>query len=575
MDLLYFTLLISTLIFVHELGHFVFAKVFGVKVITFSIGFGPKVVRIRGKETEYCIALFPLGGFVKMLEEAREGPTVLPEERTRTFEAQALWKRIVIVLAGPAMNVLFPLFLYTSVFLEDDRAAPPPTVGVVIPGKPADGKLVVGDRILSVDDHPVSSFPEVQRLIAARAGRGTRLDVARDGKVIPVNVTPADEVLVLEPRELGMVEHVGQIGFHPAFVSPVIGVPRTDSPAYRAGLRTFDRIVSISGKKVDRYTDLVNILSMNKGDADVVALERPIDVPCAMGGLCDVAVLDPEVATLTLAPRGPGAGIGSMDEDARARDVLARAGIESADLYAAFVPEGSSEWKAGLRAGDRIMALDGVQQRLWQTMEDDLVLGANKRRTLAWTRAGEAMQGAFALRKEEWDDEYDQHYERYVFRTTHFAPYAASELVPDPSPLVHAMGRSVEETERAVHLTMLTFERLLQGRLRLSSVSGPITIYDMAGRAGAKGGLSFAWAMAFISINIGLVNLLPIPVLDGGHLFFMMVEALQRRPLPLKVREVASLVGMTVLILLMAIAFKNDVTRRWDVIRGQVHEIFG
>ena len=122
---------------------------------------------------------------------------------------------------------------------------------------------------------------------------------------------------------------------------------------------------------------------------------------------------------------------------------------------------------------------------------------------------------------------------------------------------------------------MLTFERLLQGRLRLSSVSGPITIYDMAGRAGAKGGLSFAWAMAFISINIGLVNLLPIPVLDGGHLFFMMVEALQRRPLPLKVREVASLVGMTVLILLMAIAFKNDVTRRWDVIRGQVHEIFG
>jgi regulator of sigma E protease len=574
-DLLYFTLLISTLIFVHELGHFVFAKIFGVKVLTFSIGFGPKVVRLRGKETEYCIALFPLGGFVKMLEEAKDGPAVLPEDKPRTFEAQALWKRIAIVLAGPTMNVLFPLLLYTSVFLEDNRAAPPPTVGVVIPGKPADGKLVLGDRIVSVDDQPVSSFPEVQRLVSERAGKPTRFEISRDGRIVSVTITPADETLVEEPRELGLVEHVGQIGFHPAFVAPVIGVPRTDSPAYRAGLRTFDRIVSINGRKVDRYVDLVNMLAANKGDAVVVALERPIDVPGALGGLCDVAVLDPEVATLTLSPRGAGQGLGSMDEDARARDVLVRAGIESADLYAAFVPEGSSEWRAGLRAGDRITLLDGRTQRLWQTLEDDLVLGANKRRTLAWTRGGEPMQGAFQLRKEEWDDEYGQHYERYVFRTTHESPYSLLETVPDPSPLLHAVRRSFEETLRAVRLTTLTFERLLQGRLRLSSVSGPITIYDMAGRAGAKGGLSFAWAMAFISINIGLVNLLPIPVLDGGHLFFMMVEAVQRRPLPLRVREVASLVGMTVLILLMAIAFKNDVSRRWDVIRGQVHEIFG
>ena len=343
------------------------------------------------------------------------------------------------------MNVLFPLFLYTSVFLEDERAAPPSTVGTVLPGKPADGRLVVGDRIVSVDEQPVSSFPEVQRLVSARAGKPTRFELARDGKVITVTITPADEALVTEPRELGLVEHVGQIGFHPSFVAPVIGVPRTDSPAYRAGLRTFDRIVSINGHKIDRYIDLVNALAANKGDAVVVALERPVDVAGALGGLVDVAVLDPEVATLTLSPRGPN-GSTNMDEDARARDVLVRAGIESADLYAAFVPEGSSEWKAGLRAGDRITQLDGQPQRLWQTMEDDLIFGANKRRSVAWTRAGEPMQGAFALRKEEWDDPYGQHYERYVFRTTHFCPYALGETVPDPSPLLHAAQRSLEET---------------------------------------------------------------------------------------------------------------------------------
>src|SRR3984957_7997656 len=149
LDLVYFTLLVSVLVFVHELGHFTLAKIFGVKVLTFSLGFGPKIVRIHGKETEYCIGVLPFGGFVKMLEESKHTEPILPEERGRTFEAQALWKRIMIVLAGPAMNVLFPIALYTSVYLEDTLLLPP-TVGVVVPGRPADGKLEPGDRIVRV-----------------------------------------------------------------------------------------------------------------------------------------------------------------------------------------------------------------------------------------------------------------------------------------------------------------------------------------------------------------------------------------------------------------------------------------
>ena len=579
MDLLYFILLISTLIFVHELGHFAFAKIFGVKVITFSVGFGPTLLRLRGKETEYRIAIVPLGGFVKMLEESKDGPSILPEERTRTFEAQSLWKRVLIVMAGPAMNVLFPLFLYSSVFLEADRAPPPPTIGIVLPGRPADGQLVTGDRIVAVDDHSVSSFPEVQRLVSTRTGKPTRFDIVRDQKSLTLTITPAEEAVTFEPRELGFTEYVGQVGFHPSFAASVIGVPRMDSPAYRAGLRTFDRIVSINGRKIERFIDIVNTLSVNRGDAVVIAVERPVDVPRALDGLCDVAVLDTEVVTLTLAPRAPGlggpGGASGEGQEGRGRDVLSRAGIESADLYAAFVPEGSSEWKAGLRAGDRITSLDGKPERLWQTMADDLVTAANRSRTLAWTRGGETMQGVFQLRKEEWSDEYGQHYERYVFRTTHWAPFAPDVTVPEPSPFFHAARRSVEETGRSIHLTLLTFVRFLQGRLSLSSVSGPITMFDIAGRAGAKGTLSFVWTMAFLSINVGLVNLMPIPVLDGGHLLFMIIEGVQRRPLPLRVREVASIIGMSMLIVLMLIAFKNDVTRRWDLIIAQLHDLFG
>jgi regulator of sigma E protease len=447
-DLLYFTLLISTLIFVHELGHFAFAKIFGVKVLTFSIGFGPKILRLRGKETEYCVALVPLGGFVKMLEETRGPTAILPEERKRTFESQALWKRVVIVLAGPAMNVLFPVLLYTSVFLEDREFAPP-TVGVVVPGKPASGKLMPGDRIESIDGRAVSSFHEVQRMIAARAGVPTRFELWRDGKTIDLTLTPSDEIRYVEPRELGITEHVVQIGFHPRFVAPVIGVPRVDSPAYRAGLRTFDRVTGINGKKIDRYVDLVQALSANKGDTVVIAFQRPIPLPQALGGLCDVALLEPQIATLAASPLATGRQAVPLDEIAREADVLARAGIESADMYVAFSPENSSEWKAGLRAGDRITALDGAPVLLWQSMEESLAADADKVHTLSWTRAEGPMEGVFQLRKEEWIDEFGQHLEkRYVFRTTHWMPAAPEVNVPNPSRLSYAMMRGLEETAR-------------------------------------------------------------------------------------------------------------------------------
>src|SRR6187401_750674 len=176
LDLLYFVLFVSILIFIHEFGHFAFAKLFGVKVLTFSIGFGPKILKVRGKETEYCIGLLPFGGFVKMLEEGKASEAILPEERHRTFESQTLWKRVVVVLAGPAMNLIFPMALYTSVYLED-REFLPPTVGAVFPGKPADGKLFPGDTITAIDGEAVSNFPHVQKAFAKSAGVPIRVEI--------------------------------------------------------------------------------------------------------------------------------------------------------------------------------------------------------------------------------------------------------------------------------------------------------------------------------------------------------------------------------------------------------------
>src|SRR5262245_54569575 len=140
-----------------------------------------------------------------MLEEGKAEEPILPEDKPRTFETMALWKRVIIVLAGPAMNLVFPIALYTSVYLEDKEFLPP-TIGAVFPVKPADGRLFAGDVILALDGEAVESFPDVQKTFAKKAGAPMRVTVDRDGKTVDVAVTPSDETEVVEPRELELFE---------------------------------------------------------------------------------------------------------------------------------------------------------------------------------------------------------------------------------------------------------------------------------------------------------------------------------------------------------------------------------
>jgi regulator of sigma E protease len=555
MDLLYIVILVSALIFVHELGHYAWAKVFGVKVITFSLGFGPKILRLRGKETEYCVGLVPLGGFVKMLEETKNDP-VLPEDRKRTFESQALWKRVVIVFAGPTMNLIFPLVLYFSVFVGE-RHFLPPTIGIVLSGHAADGKLQAGDRVLSVDGEEIGTYAELARIVQKSPGRELSLKVFRNATYVDVAVTPEE---VIQPRELDMVERVGRLGIYPNLPRAVIGVPRPDSPAYRAGLRTFDLVILVGGKPVKRFVDLEAALRDYRGENMPVTYLRPRAVDGALGGLLDFAVFEPGVANLT--------------PDPAAGELLARTGIELADLYAAVVPDGALR-QAGLTPGDKVTDLDDVPLPAWSVFYERLKSAPNQPHTLGWLREGRRMSGTIQVRREQWINDSGQDVNRYVMHTTHWIPAAPEPYVENPHAIRYALRGAFEETADVIRFIMVGIVRLAEGRLSLSSLSGPIAIYDMAGEAGARGTDYFVWAMALISINLGLLNLLPIPVLDGGHLLFFAIEGVLRRPLPLRVREVASLVGMSFLFLLMGIAFKNDVDRKWDVIVGQLRELFG
>lgn len=558
MDLLYFVILISSLIFVHELGHFAFAKAFGVKVITFSLGFGPKILKLRGRETEYCISLVPLGGYVKMLE-ASKSDIVMPEDKNRTFESLPVYKRIVVVIAGPVMNLVFPVLLYFSVFVTDGPFLPP-TVGVVLPGHPAAGKLIPGDRIMSVNGEDVGTFDELKRVISKNPAKNLRFRVFRDNKHVEVEVT-AEETI--ERRELDIIERVGTIGIQPSAPAAVIGIPSTESPAYRAGLRTFDVVTHIAGQPVRRYRDLETALAENRGETVPVTYLRPTSLTGALGGLADMAIYEAGVVALTPDPAGT--------------DLMSLTGIEIADLYAALVPEDSYLAKAGLRPGDKILRLDDEVLPAWSTFRERLVAAPDRPHRIDYLSVKDAREksGTFQMRREDIVDEHGQAFARYVLHVKNWMPLAPEDYVSHPAPFRYALSKAVEETVDVTRFTLVSIVRLIQGRMSLKTLSGPITIYEVAGEEGRKGPDFFVWVMALISINLGLLNLLPIPVLDGGHLMFFAIEAVLRRPIPLRVREIAHVIGMAILFGLMTLAFKNDVEKRWDVIVGQIRELVG
>lgn len=556
MDLVYFAIVVSVLIFVHELGHFVFAKAFGVKVLVFSIGFGPKVLRLRGRETEYCVGLLPLGGFVKMLEENRQ-ERVLPEDKLRTFDAQAVWKRAIIVLAGPAMSLLFPVLLYVGVFAGESQFTPP-TVGVVLPNHAAYGKLLPGDRVLEVDGVHISTFAELQRTVRMSPGKQLELKVFRDNQHVDVTITPDERTAT---RAMGIVDRVGSIGVRPNRHAAVIGITSDASPAYRAGLRTFDVITEVRGQPVETYADLEKLIGDNRGETVPVTYLRPTPVENALGELGDMYVYASGLAALT--PETSGS------------DLRERAGMELASLYIADVAKGSPEERAGLRQGDRLVTIDDVELSSWSMYEEMMESLPVRPHTVGWLRDTERMSAVIEPHTESLVDEYGTGPPRPVVRARNWAPTVPEDSVGRPSLFRYALPAAVDETTDVIRFIVAGIQQIARGQLDLSTLGGPISVYDIIVQERQKGPSYLLWAMAVISINLGLINLLPIPALDGGHLMFLGIEAVSRRPVPLRVREVASLFGLIALVVIMGLAVKNDVEKRWDIIAAQAEELMG
>jgi regulator of sigma E protease len=471
MPIVYFIVLVGVLVIVHEVGHLVWAKYFGVRVMKVSLGFGPRIVGFWRGETEYVISAIPLGGYVRMLGE-NPWDDVRPKDADHSFGNLRPWRRCVIVVAGPLMNLLFPILLYFVVFLSDDVLTPA-TIGTVFPDRPADGKLEAGDVVTAIDDQPVSTFYHLSRLVESNPGKPLRFRVQRGAQTVEEVVTP---VRSQRERPLERSEEVGRVGVMPQHPLGVIGIASPKSAASAALLRTFDVIVAAAGHPIKRFIDLEPALAQTSSSLIPITFLRPTPVEHALSGLVDIDVYEPRLTTLNPEPiKAP---------------IMQRAGLESAELYVSEVTNGSPEQMMGILPGDRLLTLDGKPIRLWATFLEDLKEGRGMRHTLTFRRGDQELSGTFALAHQHGVTDEGQVYDRYVVGIRNWVPSRLDAPVPNPEPISYALREAFRATADVVQLTLFSVVRLFQGRLTMKSIGGPLTVFEVAGTAAQQGTLN-------------------------------------------------------------------------------------
>lgn len=424
--LLAFAFVLGVLVFVHELGHFMMARWHGVRVLVFSLGFGPKLFTIRRGDTEYAISAIPLGGYVKMAGENPEEPRT---GRSDEFLSKTKWQRFQILFMGPMMNLLLAVLLLAIVLMQGAQVPAytdePAVVGKVEEGSPADRAGVLpGDVIVAVNGESVSTWENFFLTIGTKANRDVVLTVLREGR---------EQRLTVRPEPEGRFE-VGEIGVLPD-VHPHIARVVPGGPAEQAGLRAGDVILALGGERVVFSQEVVEAVSGSAG--------TPLEVRVRRGD---------EVLTYQVTPQREGE--------------VGRIGIELAN------------------------------------------------------------------------------------ETTTF----------QPGPL-EAVALSVQRNIEFSALILKTLWGLIVGETSPRQLMGPVGIAQLSGESAQAGWVSLFALMATISLNLGLLNLMPIPVLDGGHILIMLLEVVARRDFSVQVKEKMFLAGFVFLMALMVTVIYNDLTR--------------
>jgi regulator of sigma E protease len=432
--LLSFLFVLGVLVFIHELGHFLLARWNGVRVITFSLGFGPKLLKVQRGDTEYCISAIPLGGYVKMAGENPDDPQTGSDDE---FMAKSKWQRFQILIAGPAMNIVLAVVLLAIVLMRGAEVLAyldqPAVIGAVQPGSPAEtAGILPGDTITRFGTADIRTWEHLEMAVASRPEREVDVTIVRNGREQQLKVRP--DLTELRTRNNARFE-VGTIGALPD-VYPSIATIVAGRPAEAAGLKVGDVILAIDGQRFVFASQVSESI-----------WKKPVDKPIEF-----------------------------------------RIRRDGAEQTIAVTP---------YKEGDQ-------------------------------TRVG-------------------------------FGPREATRSFK-PTP-IEAIVMSVERNIEMSGLILATLRDLFTGEASPKQLMGPVGIAQLSGESASMGWIALLSLMASISLNLGLLNLMPIPVLDGGHIFIMAIETISRRDFSLQVKEKMLFVGFVLLMTLMVTVIYNDLTR--------------
>ncbi|MBX2988210.1 MAG: RIP metalloprotease RseP [Bdellovibrionaceae bacterium] len=530
-------ILLGILIFVHELGHFLVARWCGVRVEVFSLGFGRKIWKKTVGDTTYCVSMIPLGGYVKMFGE-QPGAEIPAAERAHSFTHKTVWQRIAIVLAGPLMNLFFAAVIFAVVAMVGQERRSPVLGDVDAASIAGQAGFRSGDRVLAVDGQETTTFDDVSDIMDERIGRTLSFKVAHaDGRESEINAAVASEH---NPNPLSLRSTVGHIeGFSTASRASIVGVPR-NSPLWALGLRTGDRIMQVGARSVSRYRELPAAFQ-NDGAAPVeIKVERYEEGR------------KPEQLSFTLPAEIAKGGFQALR-------------LESPELYLARVVAQSPAQEAGLKPGDRLTSVDGKPVSQWSDVLKNV--GAfspekNETMTVEFVRDGEARSVQLKPQMTSQVNAYGGEDRRFTIGIMTWMVGAPPDVITvrTLNPVKALVAGAQQSWEFSV-ITVLSFVRLFNGDISHKTVGGLLSIGQAAGETMKLGIGKFLTMMAIISVNLFVLNLLPVPVLDGGHLVFYTIEVIKGSPLSLKKIEIAQQVGLLLLMGLMVFALFNDVTR--------------
>lgn len=536
------TILLSVLIFIHELGHFWMARLFNVKVETFSLGFGPKLLKFVRGETTYALSAIPFGGYVKMYGDEMGG-TVPDDMKNRSFLHKPIYQRILIALAGPVMNLALAFVLFFILTIVGEKVVSPRLGDIRENTYAYSLGFRSGDKVLAVNNDPVTRWSQVEDQIASVVEGPVEFKIVRETEEEPIKIIAKTESAESQnPLEPGKI--IGSIGGL-EFISDasVIGVADPQSLFGQIGFQTGDQIISINELPVFTFRQIQEVL-ISESASEKIAF-----------------VVDRHGITGDAEPKRM-----NFEWDLKKNpfpDAVKGFGYYTPDTFIGKVMDDSPAQKAGLEPNDKIVSINDTLVKSFSDIPT--VVNAYRKDSpplnVKVLRAGKEMSFSLVPKMTEFKSEFAATENRYAIGIQPLASKYAEYINWTPDSFPEKVNWASANTWHWTKATVMSFVLLIRGKVSPKNLGGFISIGQMAKKSWEVGIDSFLRIMAIISLNLFILNLLPVPVLDGGHIVMFSIEAIKGSPISIKKLEIAQQIGVFVLLSLLAFSLFNDFAR--------------